>query len=88
MTHRPKIRKIVVTTSGDLNATVYRSGFLGLILGVSASVLAYQNLAPATAAPTPIIDKRMEVACAWPTLEGEMTIVTIMDGKVRCWRWG
>jgi hypothetical protein len=55
---------------------------------VAASVLAYQTLTLATAAPAPVIDKRMEGACPWPTLEGEMTIVTVMDSKVRCWRWG
>ena len=88
MTQWTKISKPIVTTSAGVNATVYRSSLLGLILGVSASVLMWQILTVATAAPTPVIEKRMEVACQWPTLEGEMTIVTIMDGKVRCWRWG
>ena len=88
MTKPTKISKPVVTTSAGLNATVYRSSLLGLILGVSGSALAYQAFTHATAAPPPVIDKRMEMACPWPTLEGEMTIVTILDSKVRCWRWG
>jgi len=34
-----------------------------------------------------VSDPRMESACSWPRVEGAMTVVTVMDGKVVCWKW-
>lgn len=40
-----------------------------------------------TAAKAEVVDPRMESACKWPTREGMMTVVTVMAGKLVCWRW-
>lgn len=51
---------------------------LGVLLG---------GLVVVQAAPVQVVDERMEVACAMPKLDGEMTVVTVINGKVICWRW-
>ena len=35
----------------------------------------------------PIADPQMERGCKWPQHEGEMTVVTVLNGKLHCWRW-
>ena len=34
-----------------------------------------------------VIDPRMETACKFPRGDGEMTVITVIDGKLTCWRW-
>lgn len=51
---------------------------LGIVLG---GVYAIQ------AAPEPVVDNRMQAACSWPKHEGEMTVVTVLNGKLVCWRF-
>lgn len=74
---------LLYLTDADLRAVKLRRLILGVSLGAALTLLGSHALAPA--APEP--DPRMEVACQWPKQEGEMTVVTVLQGKVICWRW-
>ena len=75
----------IVIQRATLHRRVYVSIALGFALGVTASLGLYYHLADTH--PTQVIDPRLEKACAWPTLEGEMTVVTVHNDRVLCWRW-
>ena len=34
-----------------------------------------------------VINPTIESSCKWPRHEGEMTVVTVINQKVICWRW-
>ena len=38
-------------------------------------------------AETLVIDPRMEAACKHPTREGEATVMLVIDGRMRCYRY-
>ena len=64
---------------------VYTSIVLGFAFGVTVMLGLYYHLA--NSEPTPVIDPRLEKACKWPTLEGEMTVATVHNDRLLCWRW-
>lgn len=54
---------------------------LALVLFSLCLYYAYENRVK------PVVDARMELSCAWPKNNGEMTVVTVENGKIKCWRW-
>ncbi len=34
-----------------------------------------------------VTDPKMESACKFPRNDGEMTVITVINGKLICWRW-
>ena len=55
---------------------------IAVLLGAVLSFLIYSQFANSE-----IIDPKMESACKFPRNEGEMTVITVMNGKLVCWRW-
>lgn len=55
---------------------------IAILLGAALSALIYSQFANSE-----IVDARMESACKFPRNEGEMTVITVMNGKLVCWRW-
>ncbi len=64
----------------------FRRTLIGFLLGALSGVLVAAAISD-LALPEEIIDPRMERACVWPRLEGEMTVVTVHQGRILCWRW-
>ena len=69
-------------TPNQLRLRALVSALLGAILGA----LLYAQAGTARTIQE-VVDPRLEKACAWPTLEGEMTVVTVHNDRVLCWRW-
>lgn len=70
---------------------MHRLRFLvGLQLGLGIGILAALSAVGAIyayAEATRLVDPHMESACKWPVRSGEMTVVTVLDGKLHCWEW-
>lgn len=71
---------------GDLdvisrNARRLQSGIAAGLGAVLALLIVYQ------VASAEVLDPRMESACKMPRYEGEMTVATVINGKLICWRW-
>jgi len=55
---------------------------IAVCLGAILSILIYSQFANSET-----VDPKMESACKFPRNEGEMTVITVMNGKLVCWRW-
>lgn len=55
---------------------------IAVLLGAVLSFLIYSQFANSE-----VVDPKMESACKFPRNEGEMTVITVMNGKLVCWRW-
>lgn len=60
---------------------------LGVMLGLSLALSYWLIKQIPEARAREGVDFRMEVSCAMPRNEGEMTVVTVHGGKLICWRW-
>ena len=56
--------------------------FIAVLLGIILTLLVQQLIDSRE-----IIDSRMESACKFPRSEGEMTVITVINQKLICWRW-
>lgn len=59
----------------------------GRCVAVGALIGALLMAASAWACWPPVGEGYASRLCSWPVMEGEMTVVTVLDGKVVCWRW-
>ena len=55
---------------------------IAVLLGIILTLLVQQLIDSRE-----IIDSRMESACKFPRSEGEMTVITVINQKLICWRW-
>ena len=55
---------------------------IAVLLGIILTLLAQQLIDSRE-----VIDSRMESACKFPRSEGEMTVITVINQKLICWRW-
>ena len=76
--------EMIVVSKTALRDHALRGVLLGLLAAVALGAWGYKL--PLEARPD-IINVPLEQACAWPRQEGEMTVVTVMNGKLICWRW-
>ena len=80
----------IYSTTTELRKRDTTHILVGAALGVAFFALAFAGfnyyLAEAgRAAET--IDPRLEQSCVWPRVEGEMTVVAVLNGNLICWRW-
>ena len=75
----------IVIQCAALHRRLFGGIALGFALGVTVAIGLYYHMAEAE--PKPVLDPRMESACKFPQSEGEMTVVTVHNDRVLCWRW-
>ena len=74
---------IILTPVESLNRTLRRV-VVGIMVGVALSAGVFHVAIKAT---PELVDHRLERMCRWPVVEGAMTVVTVLEGKLICWRW-
>ena len=55
---------------------------IAVLLGIVLTLLSQQLIDSGE-----VIDPMMESACKFPRNEGEMTVITVINQKLICWRW-
>ena len=87
MTTKPATQgQSVIVDSGSRTRMIKRSAVAAVLLGVAGALWLPPEVNVALKRE-PITDPQMERGCKWPQHEGEMTIVTVLNGKLHCWRW-
>lgn len=67
--------------SADITILQWRAAVLGSLLGgliVAVSIVMLKEKE---------LDTRMEKACPFPRVEGEVTFAIIREGKLECWNY-
>ena len=81
----PLTTTAIVIQRAALHRRLFGGIALGFALGVTIALGLYYHLAEAE--PKRVEDPRMEAACKFPQSEGEMTVVTVHNDRLICWRW-
>jgi hypothetical protein len=76
MSAKPNDYQVVTKSARRIQSVIAVS------LGAILSFLIYSQFAKSE-----VTDPKMESACKFPRNEGEMTVITVMNGKLICWRW-
>jgi hypothetical protein len=74
----------VVLSRKELRRRVLQLTLAAFLFGVLVGALFGSNEYFITVARPVVVDKRMEVACRWPRMEGEFLWVMVRHGKVDC----
>jgi hypothetical protein len=73
-------------TDLELKTRLRRRAWLWVVIGFILGCAAYDLVLHALVARE-ITDPAFEKACRYPKLEGEMTVVTILNDQLKCWVW-